>query len=866
MKTHSSVSSKTRAKILTGITVAAAGVAAYMVGSLSNDLVRDTSLPSSSITRADERRSCLMACEHNGGFPCGASIDPASEASCVARVRSCQLGCPAADSYTVVLQANGLRELLPNGQVGMNYHRTLVALPVETYDGGIWEITKGALPPGMGLDPLSGTLSGVPSRADSYKFYLTRSVMPEKATEPIRATARVELTIDPAVVVSTAPAGPAVDASLPAIGITTPIERIILAQGQEIDIQLSVYGIPAADQEWTVAYGRLPDGIRLLPNGRLYGKSVEPIGRYPFGITVTSQKYAANGIRAYADGKIELVSATPSTPPVAPKTESGQGPGTNADTSAAKILPTSLPVGAVGEAYSVMLSVENTAAYTWTVTGLPNGLSFMQEKRVISGIPTEDGVYTVKVAASPLTGGSSVKTYTLTINRPALPTDADKISAVAANESIAAPAMAESVIDPNVPEAIAGTPYTAQLRTIPSIPNLHWSIGPLKASTGWKMTATGMLTHASPQVGIVTISVFARSADGTSTLQKEVIVNVHPASAADVASSGSGSTSASTGSTSSAKAPSEADASSQVAPTAIRFTSAAAYPDGTVGVAYSSRPFEVVGGQAPYVYTRISGTLPLGLSLATNGIIEGTPTVANTYTFTMRVTDAAGKSIQADRSIRIASQTSSPGSSASSGGSSGQAVSGGGGGGGGAIGGLTVLPNSESAATQARLAIFNRLGIRVHDLVKLQDDGDPNTQHDTTVYYMGSDGRRHFFPNAKVYFTWFPDFGGVRIVSPSSLAEIPLGANITYRPGVRMVKFESENKVYVVEGGRRLRWIQSESDASSIYGMNWNRNIDDIPVIFYTDYVFGSTLGSGPSSFSPAITMATVTWPSQVLP
>lgn len=179
--------------------------------------------------------------------------------------------------------------------------------------------------------------------------------------------------------------------------------------------------------------------------------------------------------------------------------------------------------------------------------------------------------------------------------------------------------------------------------------------------------------------------------------------------------------------------------------------------------------------------------------------------------------------------------------------------------------GSISVPNSEDAPTRARIDVLSRMNVRVHDLVKLQDDGDTNTQHDTTVYYVGADGRRHFFPNQKVYFTWYQDFSGVRIVSGGDLAQIPLGANATYRPGTRLVKIESEEKVYVVEGGRRLRWVRTEADARAIYGSSWNQQVDDVPVTFYTNYVIGMPIENA-AAIRPSDLVSSVTWVSNVLP
>ncbi len=880
MATHASTRSTTRAKILTAITVTAAGLAAYAAGSLSTDLLQGPASPGT-ITRADQRRSCILSCEYNGGFPCGASLDAASEQACANAVRSCQTSCPLPDQNTVLLRGDAAVQVLPNGQLGMPYHRVLVALPIETLEGGLWEITKGALPAGLALDPASGTLSGTPSVADTYHFSVTRSVLDEKNAAPIRVTAMVRLTVEnQQVPVSAAgsSASAAATSAITPIDITTPIGQVFLTRGEALDIQLQVYGISTAEQQWSIAYGRLPEGMTLTPSGRLHGRSTEKAGSYRFGVTVTSPRHAASGIREYTDGMIELTDPGAAAAP-APTAAGSSAPNTVAlqnDADAeleanTAMFPATLPVARVGEAYSVPFSLNDGFARIWSASGLPQGLSFNPQTRVLSGTPTQDGMYSIRVNAPRAVGGSYGKTYNLTVNRQGFAlTDAEMAAAQIGTQ--AAPGI---VIDISVPEGVAGRPYSAQLRAMSSYATHRWSFGSTSAiPAGWTLSSSGVLAHPNPRVGIVTLPIIARGGDSAATAQEHITLNVRPLTvaesattptAADTAAAGTAGTVATNppagtvATTPPAGTAATASPAGTVAAPALAFANVSGYPDGTIGVAYSARPFEVTGGSGTYTYSRSSGALPPGLTLSANGTVQGTPTAIGTHNFTMRVVDAAGTAIQASRTIRI---VAAPAASCGSG----KTFSGGGGGGGGgAIGAITVNNSSESAATQARLNTLNRLGIRVHDLIKLQDDGDANTQHDTTVYYIGSDGRRHFFPNPHVYFTWFHDFNAVRIVSAASLAEIPLGANVTYRPGVRMVKFESDNKVYVVEGGRRLRWIQSESDASSIYGANWNRNIDDIPVVFYTDYVFGATLGSA-GSFSPAITMAMITWPSQVLP
>lgn len=114
----------------------------------------------------------------------------------------------------------------------------------------------------------------------------------------------------------------------------------------------------------------------------------------------------------------------------------------------------------------------------------------------------------------------------------------------------------------------------------------------------------------------------------------------------------------------------------------------------------------------------------------------------------------------------------------------------------------------------------------------------------TAVYWNGGDGKRHAFPNGRVFLSWFADFSGVRTVSASALAAIPLGANVTYRPGVKLVKFQTLEKTYAVGLGGELRWVKDEGAARALYGQDWNRQVDDIADAFFPDYRFGADIAS----------------------
>ncbi len=114
----------------------------------------------------------------------------------------------------------------------------------------------------------------------------------------------------------------------------------------------------------------------------------------------------------------------------------------------------------------------------------------------------------------------------------------------------------------------------------------------------------------------------------------------------------------------------------------------------------------------------------------------------------------------------------------------------------------------------------------------------------SAVYYYAADGNRYTFPNEKTYFTWYDDFDDVVTISDDQLADVPLVGVVTYKPGVRMVKIESDPKVYAVAGGAVLRWVTTEEIVTSLYGSAWNTYIDDIPVAFWPHYSFGNDIAS----------------------
>lgn len=151
----------------------------------------------------------------------------------------------------------------------------------------------------------------------------------------------------------------------------------------------------------------------------------------------------------------------------------------------------------------------------------------------------------------------------------------------------------------------------------------------------------------------------------------------------------------------------------------------------------------------------------------------------------------------------------------------------------------TVGAASQSSETFPSFPGYVAIG----SLIKLPDDGNPETQFDSAVYYIGADKRRHPFPNERVYMSWYNSFDRVEIVAADAVSSIQLGSMVTYAPGY-LVKFCSVPNVYVVDSYGQLRWVVSEDIARNLFGTNWNSQIKDISDAFYSSYKFGQDIRS----------------------
>jgi large repetitive protein len=74
---------------------------------------------------------------------------------------------------------------------------------------------------------------------------------------------------------------------------------------------------------------------------------------------------------------------------------------------------------------------------------------------------------------------------------------------------------------------------------------------------------------------------------------------------------------------------------------------------GEVGLTYGTVTLVAAGGVKPYKWSISSGALPAGITLSSKGMATGKPTAAGTFSFVVRVDDAAGAAAGVPTSIFV---------------------------------------------------------------------------------------------------------------------------------------------------------------------------------------------------------------------
>jgi hypothetical protein len=330
-----------------------------------------------------------------------------------------------------------------------------------------------------------------------------------------------------------------------------------------------------------------------------------------------------------------------------------------------------LPPGVVNVPYSQQLNFSGgaSAAYTASATGLPPGLS-VSNNGTLSGTPTSAGAFTVSVSVRDTAGYSATGQFAITI----------------------APAL--TITTTALLPASVGVVYSQTLSASGGAGGYNWSATGLPQ--GLSLSTNGQLSGTAGSAGAFFVVVTVRDSSqdtATATLPLTVsaglLITTTSLSAATAgapysqslsAAGGSGGyawsatglpqglsvsadgqisgTPATTGSfpvSITVRDSSQNTASATLTllvSSAFRITTTS-LPNGIIGTAYSAN-VSVSGSVGNVTWSLTSGTLPNGLSLASNGTIAGTPTATGDSTFKVQAVDSNNSPVSASLSIHIA--------------------------------------------------------------------------------------------------------------------------------------------------------------------------------------------------------------------
>jgi len=281
--------------------------------------------------------------------------------------------------------------------------------------------------------------------------------------------------------------------------------------------------------------------------------------------------------------------------------------GTPPDSTNPNIQTNSLAIGAVSELYtSPLVATGGTTPYTWSVASGPmtvcatltNGLCIAASDSgsgtTISGTPTIPGISSFTVEVTDNVAATDTQPLSLTIN-PAL-----------------------SVATTSLSVGTVTVAYNSTLVSAGGIGPFTWSVtvGPLPPGLSLN-ASSGAITGTPTTVNTYNFTVKVTDPGGASATQPlSITINLQPT------------------------------------------ITTPSFPNGTVGVAYSSTA-TATGGVLPYTWSVSAGSLPPGLTLdAATGTISGTPTTVGTSGFTLQVADSSGPPNLASAPFTISIQNS----------------------------------------------------------------------------------------------------------------------------------------------------------------------------------------------------------------
>lgn len=412
---------------------------------------------------------------------------------------------------------------------------------------------------------------------------------------------------------------------------------------------------PTGAYQWSVAQGTLPPGITLNPNTGVLTGTPLSAGTYIFTVQ------ASDGIQPLQQA-VSLTTFNAASP-----------------LSISVVLPPAI----VGQFYGpvVVLASGGSGSYSYSAVNLPANLTLSQTGGVISGLPGSVGTFTgIVVTVTDLMSGLTASSGGLSLT--ILASSGTVLSVTSSGTSGEIP-LGSSV----------STKFSVTGGTAP------YTFSALNLATGLTLDpATGQLTGTPQQPGSYSFTIVVTdSQTPANTANYPFSLQVFGLGPVTLPKATTGSVYSQTFSPAGGKAPfvfsssnlppglslsgallsgtpatpgtysftvQVTDANGVSSSFAVTLVVSAAsslsvsggpLPGGAVSAPYS-QTLGVTGGTGPYIWSIVSGAVPDGLSLASNGALTGTPSKAGTFSFTAQAADNSGVTATATFTITIAAQ------------------------------------------------------------------------------------------------------------------------------------------------------------------------------------------------------------------
>jgi hypothetical protein len=497
-----------------------------------------------------------------------------------------------------------------------------------------FSLNSGALPAGLTLSG-AGVLSGTPTQTGS--FPITVKATDANGCTGIGATYTITIGCQTIIVASPATAAGTVNAAF----------------SQQFTHAGAVGG-----QTFTLNTGTLPAGFTLSASGLLSGTTAQ-FGSFPITVNVTDGN-SCTGISATYNLVINCQAITVNSP------------GTTS--------------GVAGTAFNQTFTQTNAsggATFSLSSGTLPAGLT-LSAAGLLSGTPAQTGSFPITVKVTDSNGCTGIGgTYNLVINCQTI-----------------------AVTNPVTTTGVAGTAFSQTFTQSGSIGGVTFSLNSGTLPAGLTLSNTGLLSGTPTQTGFFPITAKVTDGNGCTgigasynlVINCQTITVTNPGASAGIAgtafsqtftqaSSIGGSTfSLNSGSLPAGLTLSAAGLLSGTPtqtgsfPITVKVTdgngctgTGATYTitigcqtisvtnpataTGTIQVAFSQN-FTQSGAIGGAAFSLNSGSLPAGVTLASNGLLSGTPTVTGSFPITVKVTDGNGcTGVSATYTLVISCQT-----------------------------------------------------------------------------------------------------------------------------------------------------------------------------------------------------------------